>query len=192
MLPPTSACAIRALLLELLPFLGGTSRPTSIVLGQEELHRKTLELLQLLPLNMLGLQVGARVALPSPGGGLSPHLLSPSPLAPHQPCQPLTHQSQDVVDKLLLYGLLEAKEVGVPPWGGGDRQGSLWRGGGNIKGVCVSPAPNRRVRAGSVTWPRGPPSRAAVTPSWTSATVRRRTRRSPSATSRYWGCPPHL
>lgn len=37
---------------------------------------------------------------------------APSPLC--QPCQPLDHQSQDILDKLILCGLLEAEEVGVP------------------------------------------------------------------------------
>ncbi|KFU83577.1 hypothetical protein M959_06869, partial [Chaetura pelagica] len=76
------ACAIRALLLELLPFLGGPPGPPGIILSQGELHQKTLELLQLLPPNLLGLQ----------------------------PCQPLECQSQDILDKLLLCGLLQAEE----------------------------------------------------------------------------------
>ncbi|KFQ92476.1 hypothetical protein Y956_10390, partial [Nipponia nippon] len=76
------ACAIRALLLEMLPFLGATVGPSGIVLSQDELHRKTLELLRLLPPNLLGFQ----------------------------PCQPLDCRSQDIVDKLLLCGLLEAEE----------------------------------------------------------------------------------
>ncbi|KFQ73908.1 hypothetical protein N335_05241, partial [Phaethon lepturus] len=50
------ACAIHALLLEMLPFLGATVGPSGVVLSQDELHRKTLELLWLLPPNLLGLQ----------------------------------------------------------------------------------------------------------------------------------------
>ncbi|XP_074419757.1 glycerol-3-phosphate acyltransferase 2, mitochondrial-like isoform X3 [Larus michahellis] len=82
------ACAIHALLMEMLPFLGVTVRPSSIVFSQDELHRKTLELLLLLPLNLLGLQ----------------------------PCQPLDCLSQDIVDKLLLCGLLEAEEPESERW----------------------------------------------------------------------------
>ncbi|NXG42677.1 GPAT2 acyltransferase, partial [Psilopogon haemacephalus] len=76
------ACAIRALLLELLPFLGASPGLPSVVLSEEELCHKVLQLLQLLPPNLLGLQ----------------------------PCQPLDCLSQDVVDKLVLCGLLEAQE----------------------------------------------------------------------------------
>ncbi|KFP34546.1 hypothetical protein N325_08209, partial [Colius striatus] len=43
------ACAIQALLREMLPFLEPTTLPSAIVLSQAELHRKTLELLWLLP-----------------------------------------------------------------------------------------------------------------------------------------------
>ncbi|XP_009474638.1 PREDICTED: glycerol-3-phosphate acyltransferase 2, mitochondrial [Nipponia nippon] len=82
------ACAIRALLLEMLPFLGATVGPSGIVLSQDELHRKTLELLRLLPPNLLGFQ----------------------------PCQPLDCRSQDIVDKLLLCGLLEAEEPESERW----------------------------------------------------------------------------
>ncbi|XP_051496729.1 glycerol-3-phosphate acyltransferase 2, mitochondrial [Apus apus] len=94
------ACAIRALLLELLPFLGGPPVPPGISLSQDELHQKTLELLQLLPPNLLGLQ----------------------------PCQPPECRSQDILDKLLLCGLLQAEEenehwvcdVSLQPWPGVD------------------------------------------------------------------------
>ncbi|NWX80965.1 GPAT2 acyltransferase, partial [Alca torda] len=82
------ACAIHALLMEMLPFLGVTVGPSSIVLSQDELLRKTLELLLLLPLNLLGLQ----------------------------PCQSLDCLSQDIVDKLLLCGLLEAEEPESERW----------------------------------------------------------------------------
>ncbi|KAM9175040.1 glycerol-3-phosphate acyltransferase 2, mitochondrial [Mergus octosetaceus] len=82
------ACAIRALLLEMLPFLGVASCPASITLSQDELLRKTLLLLQLLPPSLLGLQ----------------------------PCQPLDHQSQDILDKLILFGLLEAEESENERW----------------------------------------------------------------------------
>ncbi|XP_042687301.1 glycerol-3-phosphate acyltransferase 2, mitochondrial isoform X4 [Centrocercus urophasianus] len=78
------ACAIRALLLELLPFVGEAPCPSSITFSEDELHRKILALLQLLPPNLLGLK----------------------------PCQPLDCQSQDVLDKLTLCGLLEAEEEG--------------------------------------------------------------------------------
>ncbi|XP_050571679.1 glycerol-3-phosphate acyltransferase 2, mitochondrial [Cygnus atratus] len=82
------ACAIRALLLEMLPFLGAAACPSSITLSQDELLHKTLALLQLLPPSLLGLQ----------------------------PCQPLEHQSQDVLDKLILCGLLEADESENERW----------------------------------------------------------------------------
>lgn len=56
----------------------------------------------------------ARGQLPLRGGGrvLTGSSPAPSPLC--QPCQPLDHQSQDILDKLILCGLLEAEEVGVP------------------------------------------------------------------------------
>ncbi|XP_040394391.1 glycerol-3-phosphate acyltransferase 2, mitochondrial [Cygnus olor] len=82
------ACAIRALLLEMLPFLGAAACPSSITLSQDELLHKTLALLQLLPPSLLGLQ----------------------------PCQPLEHQGQDVLDKLILCGLLEADESENERW----------------------------------------------------------------------------
>ncbi|NXD87496.1 GPAT2 acyltransferase, partial [Halcyon senegalensis] len=82
------ACAIRALLVEMVPFLGASVGPSGIVLSQDELHRKILELLWLLPLNLLGLQ----------------------------PCQPLDSWSQDIVDKLVLCGLLEAEEPESERW----------------------------------------------------------------------------
>lgn len=118
-----TACAIRALLLELLPFLGSSAGRPGIVLSQDELQRKTLELLRLLPPNLLGLQVGLgtpgdtgwhRVAAAPPG-----HL---SPLPSSQPCQPPERRSHDVLDKLLLCGLLEVEEVGDTP--GGDPAGT--------------------------------------------------------------------
>ncbi|KAK2512392.1 hypothetical protein Q9233_016286 [Columba guinea] len=82
------ACAIRALLLELLPFLGSSAGRPGIVLSQDELQRKTLELLRLLPPNLLGLQ----------------------------PCQPPERRSHDVLDKLLLCGLLEVEEPEGERW----------------------------------------------------------------------------
>uniref|UniRef100_A0A8C2TJE6 Glycerol-3-phosphate acyltransferase 2, mitochondrial n=1 Tax=Coturnix japonica TaxID=93934 RepID=A0A8C2TJE6_COTJA len=78
------ACAIRALLLELLPFVGEAPCPSSITFSEDELHQKILALLQLLPPSLLGLK----------------------------PCQPLDCQSQDVLDKLMLCRLLEAEEEG--------------------------------------------------------------------------------
>lgn len=85
--------------MEMLPFLGATDGPSGIVLSQDELHRKTLELLQLLPPNLLGLQVGAggagwrchRVEVArhrrlrgcgASGCRPAPFLLSPSPASP--------------------------------------------------------------------------------------------------------------
>lgn len=85
--------------MEMLPFLGATDGPSGIVLSQDELHRKTLELLQLLPPNLLGLQVGAggvgwhchRVEVArhrclrgcgESGCQPAPFLLSPSPASP--------------------------------------------------------------------------------------------------------------
>ncbi|PKU28364.1 glycerol-3-phosphate acyltransferase mitochondrial [Limosa lapponica baueri] len=82
------ACAIHALLMEMLPFLGVTVGPSGIMLSQDELLRKILELLRLLPPNLLGLQ----------------------------PCQPLDCLSQDILDKLLLCGLLEAEEPESERW----------------------------------------------------------------------------
>lgn len=64
--PVPSACAIRALLLEVLPILGPPSSLTRIMLSRDELLCKILELLQLLPLTLLGLQVGTLGGLSSP------------------------------------------------------------------------------------------------------------------------------
>ncbi|XP_057255092.1 glycerol-3-phosphate acyltransferase 2, mitochondrial [Pezoporus wallicus] len=82
------ACAIRALLAEVMPFLEPTSQASSIIFSQDELHRKTLELLQLLPPNLLGLR----------------------------PCQPLGCWSEDIVDKLVLCGVLEPEEPEGEHW----------------------------------------------------------------------------
>lgn len=88
--PVPSACAIRALLLEVLPILGSPSSLTRIVLSRDELLHKILELLQLLPPTLLGLQVGTRgwPLLPSTaeasGGdtGVSCHPFPVSPALP--------------------------------------------------------------------------------------------------------------
>ncbi|XP_053856477.1 glycerol-3-phosphate acyltransferase 2, mitochondrial [Vidua macroura] len=77
------ASAIRALLLEALPILGPPSSLTRIVLSRDELLHKILELLQLLPPTLLGLQ----------------------------PCQPPDCHSLDILDKLILGGLLEEEEA---------------------------------------------------------------------------------
>lgn len=90
-----AACAIHALLMEMAPFLGVTVAPSAIVLSQDELSRKTLELLRLLPPNLLGLQVrglaawgGTAIAwkwLVTAACCLPPplfFLLSPSPASP--------------------------------------------------------------------------------------------------------------
>uniref|UniRef100_A0A8C3QSL2 Glycerol-3-phosphate acyltransferase 2, mitochondrial n=1 Tax=Cyanoderma ruficeps TaxID=181631 RepID=A0A8C3QSL2_9PASS len=89
------ACAIRALLLEVLPILGPPSSLTRIVLSRDELLHKILQLLQLLPPTLLGLQ----------------------------PCQPSDCHSLDILDKLILGGLLEEEEpeserggCDVAPW----------------------------------------------------------------------------
>ncbi|XP_024067376.1 glycerol-3-phosphate acyltransferase 2, mitochondrial [Terrapene carolina triunguis] len=77
------ACAINALLVEMLPFLGPAELPAAVVLSQEELRRKTLVLLQLLPRDVLLLQ----------------------------PCQSVSCYSQEVLDKLIQCGLLVAEET---------------------------------------------------------------------------------
>uniref|UniRef100_A0A8C0B5A7 Glycerol-3-phosphate acyltransferase 2, mitochondrial n=1 Tax=Buteo japonicus TaxID=224669 RepID=A0A8C0B5A7_9AVES len=87
------ACAIRALLMEMLPFLGATDGPSGIVLSQDELHRKTLELLQLLPPNLLGLQVGAG-GRPGPGwtsptATVTARTRSPSAASRYSGCPPM-------------------------------------------------------------------------------------------------------
>ncbi|XP_055676334.1 glycerol-3-phosphate acyltransferase 2, mitochondrial [Falco peregrinus] len=82
------ACAIRAVLMEMLPFLGAAMGSAGVVLSEDELLHKIQELLRLLPPNLLGLQ----------------------------PCQPLDGWSQDIVDKLLLCGLLEAEEPEGGRW----------------------------------------------------------------------------
>nr|XP_042715226.1 glycerol-3-phosphate acyltransferase 2, mitochondrial isoform X2 [Chrysemys picta bellii] len=77
------ACAINALLVEMLPFLSPAELPAAVVLSQEELRRKTLALLQLLPRDILLLQ----------------------------PCQSVSCYSQEVLDKLIQCGLLVAEEA---------------------------------------------------------------------------------
>ncbi|XP_054145155.1 glycerol-3-phosphate acyltransferase 2, mitochondrial [Melozone crissalis] len=83
------ACAIRALVLEMLPVLGPPSSLTKIVLSRDELLHKILELLQLLPPTLLGLQ----------------------------PCRPPDCHSLDVLDKLILGGLLEEEVAEEERWG---------------------------------------------------------------------------
>lgn len=88
--PVPSACAIRALLLEVLPILGPPSSLTRIVLSRDELLHKILELLQLLPPTLLGLQVGTWGGLSSPtilglqvgGTRVACHPFSVSPAVP--------------------------------------------------------------------------------------------------------------
>lgn len=88
--PVPSACAIRALLLEVLPILGSPSSLTRIVLSRDELLHKILELLQLLPPTLLGLQVGTRRSpvllntAGAPGGdmGVACHPFPVSPALP--------------------------------------------------------------------------------------------------------------
>ncbi|XP_077047801.1 glycerol-3-phosphate acyltransferase 2, mitochondrial isoform X5 [Agelaius phoeniceus] len=95
------ACAIRALLLEMLPILGPPSSLTRIMLSRDELLHKILELLQLLPPTLLGLQ----------------------------PCRPPDCHSLDILDKLILGGLLEEEEVGDPPQGLSWGSGAGWQPG---------------------------------------------------------------
>uniref|UniRef100_A0A8D0KVW4 Glycerol-3-phosphate acyltransferase 2, mitochondrial n=1 Tax=Strix occidentalis caurina TaxID=311401 RepID=A0A8D0KVW4_STROC len=52
----------------------------------------------------------------TPGRSVTPFSRQPPLFSPlSQPCQPLNYRSQDIVDKLLLCGVLEAEEVGAPP-----------------------------------------------------------------------------
>lgn len=95
----------------MLPVLGPPSSLTRIVLSRDELLRKILELLRLLPPTLLGLQVGTR------GWPVTPFLCP-------QPCQPPDCHSLDILDKLILGGLLEEEEVRDTPrplQGHGDR-----------------------------------------------------------------------
>ncbi|XP_062817554.1 glycerol-3-phosphate acyltransferase 2, mitochondrial isoform X2 [Anolis carolinensis] len=78
-----AACAVNALLVELLPFLGSPEQLRDAVLVQEELQAKTLSLAQLLQ------------------GGL---LLC-------QPCESLHSYCQVAVDKLIQSGLIVAEEM---------------------------------------------------------------------------------
>ncbi|XP_044860129.1 glycerol-3-phosphate acyltransferase 2, mitochondrial [Mauremys mutica] len=77
------ACAINALLVEMLPFLSPAKLPAAVVLSQGELLRKTLTLLQLLPRDVVLLQ----------------------------PCQSVSCYGQEVLDKLIQCGLLVAEET---------------------------------------------------------------------------------
>lgn len=121
-----TACAIRALLLELLPFVGEAPCPSSITFSEDELHRKILALLQLLPPNLLGLKVDAGGTRAAHGTWRRLCGSLPTPFS-LQPCQPLDCQSQDVLDKLTLCGLLEAEEVGVLQSWLGREQGTAAR-----------------------------------------------------------------
>ncbi|KAH0623059.1 hypothetical protein JD844_030971 [Phrynosoma platyrhinos] len=78
-----AACAINALLMELLPYLGSPEQLRDVVLVQEELHSKTFLLAQLLQRDFLLCQ----------------------------PCEPMYSYCQAAVDKLILCGLLVAEEV---------------------------------------------------------------------------------
>ncbi|XP_061449435.1 glycerol-3-phosphate acyltransferase 2, mitochondrial [Rhineura floridana] len=77
------ACAVNALLVELLPYLGSPEQLRDAVLVQEEMHNKTLLLVQLLPRDFLLCQ----------------------------PCQSLYNYCQIAVDKLVQCGLLVAEET---------------------------------------------------------------------------------
>ncbi|KAF7236705.1 Glycerol-3-phosphate acyltransferase 2, mitochondrial, partial [Varanus komodoensis] len=77
------ACAVNALLVELLPFLGSPEQLRDVVVVQQELHSKILLLVQLLPKDFLLCQ----------------------------PCQSVYSYCQVVVDKLIQCGVLVAEEV---------------------------------------------------------------------------------
>ncbi|KAJ6658647.1 hypothetical protein lerEdw1_019807 [Lerista edwardsae] len=77
------ACAINALLVEVLPYLESPEQLQDVILVQEELHNKTLQLVQLLPREVLL----------------------------RQPCEPVYYYCQVVVDKLVQCGVLVAEEV---------------------------------------------------------------------------------
>ncbi|KAJ7305260.1 hypothetical protein JRQ81_011174 [Phrynocephalus forsythii] len=76
-------CAVNALLVEVLPYLGSPEQLQDVVLVQDELYHKTLSLAHLLPRELL--------------------------LCP--PCQSIYSYCQLVVDKLIQCGLLVAEEV---------------------------------------------------------------------------------
>uniref|UniRef100_A0A670IRF1 Glycerol-3-phosphate acyltransferase 2, mitochondrial n=1 Tax=Podarcis muralis TaxID=64176 RepID=A0A670IRF1_PODMU len=76
-------CAANALLVELLPYLGSPEQLRDVVLAQEELHNKTVLLVQLLPRDFLLCQ----------------------------PCQSLYNYCQVAIDKLIQCGLLVAEEM---------------------------------------------------------------------------------
>ncbi|XP_042332601.1 glycerol-3-phosphate acyltransferase 2, mitochondrial [Sceloporus undulatus] len=78
-----AGCAINALLMELLPFLGSPEQLRDVLLVQEELHNKTFLLAQLLQRDFLLCQ----------------------------PCESVYSYCQAAVDKLILCGLLVAEEV---------------------------------------------------------------------------------
>ncbi|XP_070812633.1 glycerol-3-phosphate acyltransferase 2, mitochondrial-like [Pituophis catenifer annectens] len=77
------ACSINALLMEVLPYLGSPEQLGSFVLAHEELHNKSVLLVQLLPKDFLL----------------------------RQPCQSVHYYCQHAVDKLVESGLLVAEEV---------------------------------------------------------------------------------
>ncbi|XP_038016363.1 glycerol-3-phosphate acyltransferase 2, mitochondrial-like isoform X1 [Motacilla alba alba] len=139
------ACAIRALLLEVLPILGPPSSLTRIVLSRDELLHKILELLQLLPPTLLGLQVGTRgwPGIPSPAGalggdrgvacrtGLACHPFAVSPALPASRLPQPGHPGQ-------------AHPGGAAGGGGGGRHprtsaGAQGRGGSEVRCQLLSP-----------------------------------------------------
>ncbi|XP_058050591.1 glycerol-3-phosphate acyltransferase 2, mitochondrial [Ahaetulla prasina] len=77
------ACSINALLMEVLPYLGSPEQLGNFVLAHEELHNKSVLLVQLLPKDFLL----------------------------RQPCQSVHYYCQHAVDKLVESGLLVAEEV---------------------------------------------------------------------------------
>ncbi|XP_026570930.1 glycerol-3-phosphate acyltransferase 2, mitochondrial [Pseudonaja textilis] len=77
------ACSINALLMEVLPYLGSPEQLGNFVLAHEELHNKSVLLVQLLPKDFLL----------------------------RQPCESVHYYCQHAVDKLVESGLLVAEEV---------------------------------------------------------------------------------
>ncbi|XP_025027720.1 glycerol-3-phosphate acyltransferase 2, mitochondrial [Python bivittatus] len=77
------ACSINALLVEMLPYLGSPEQLGDVILTQEEIHNKSVLLVQLLPKDFLL----------------------------RQPCQSVYYYCQEAVDKLVQCGLLVADEV---------------------------------------------------------------------------------
>uniref|UniRef100_A0A672UNX6 Glycerol-3-phosphate acyltransferase 2, mitochondrial n=1 Tax=Strigops habroptila TaxID=2489341 RepID=A0A672UNX6_STRHB len=109
------ACAIRALLAEMLPFLEPPTSASSIIFSQDELHRKTLELLRLLPPTLLGLGPAAPRLSPQAEGEHWVCDTAPRPFSRRQPWPRMDFSDSESEDEAPACRCFKVPAVGGSP-----------------------------------------------------------------------------